>query len=129
MSDVIDDAGTDAGPLNELVVNQFKIVEVDGHAVGVLRGPDDTIFACLNRCPHKNAEICKGMVGGTLLPSTPEELEYGLEDELIRCPWHGMEFSLRTGQCVFTDESLRLRLYETEVRDGRVYVLGPKRRN
>jgi nitrite reductase/ring-hydroxylating ferredoxin subunit len=78
----------------------------------------------LNRCPHRGAPICRGVVTGTLLPSDPDDLTVGLEGEVVRCPWHGYEFSVRTGECLFTGDRLRLRIFPAEIRDGRVYVAG-----
>jgi nitrite reductase/ring-hydroxylating ferredoxin subunit len=41
------------------------------------------------------------------------------EDEVLICPWHGWEFSLRDGTA-FVDPNVNLRAFPTEVRDGRI---------
>jgi 3-phenylpropionate/trans-cinnamate dioxygenase ferredoxin subunit len=63
-----------------------------------------------------------------MLPSEPGELEYGLRDEVIRCPWHGWEFHVPTGQAVFGISSRRLLKYETEVRGDELFVRVPPTR-
>ena len=50
-----------------------------------------------NVCPHAGAPVCLGRVGGTSLPSEVYEYKYGREGSILRCPWHGWEFDLRTG--------------------------------
>ena len=44
----------------------------------------------LNRCPHQGAALCEGPLTGLAQSSDP--------GEIIRCPWHGREFDIRTGQ-------------------------------
>ena len=41
----------------------------------------------------------------------------GDEGEILRCPWHGWEFDLRSGAALF-DSKLQVRIYAVEVRDG-----------
>ena len=38
--------------------------------------------------------------------------------EILRCPWHGWEFDMRTGQSWFDPERTRVRRYEVEVVDA-----------
>ena len=38
------------------------------------------------------------------------------------CPWHGMEYDLRTGECA-ADRRLRLRSFPVVVRAGEVFVV------
>ena len=53
-------------------------------------------FGLLNRCPHQGAALCEGPL---IAPqsSDPGEIEYTRLGEIIRCPWHGWEFDIRTG--------------------------------
>jgi len=114
----------DLGSADELLPGRFRVFKVGRREIGVLRLADGSVHAVLNRCPHRGAPICRGPVGGTLLPSDPGELLVGLEGEVVRCPWHGYEFSVRTGDCLFTGGALRLRTFPAAIRDGRVYVSG-----
>ena len=44
---------------------------------------------------------------------------------LIRCPWHGWEFDLRTGQSWFDPERTRVRSYRVTVENAGEPVPGP----
>ncbi len=73
-----------------------------------------------------------GEVRGTFLPSEPGEYVFGYEYGLIKCPYHGWEFDLETGQPLFTPGKERVvrydvhvgpaSLHEVKVEEGRVYV-------
>jgi Rieske Fe-S protein len=52
-------------------------------------------------------------------------LQHGLENEIIRCPWHGWEFHIPSGDAVFGISTRRLRKYKTDVRDDDIYVAVP----
>ena len=119
-----DDLALDAGAVDDFAPGQVRVLQAGRREVGVVRLPGDRFRAVLNRCPHRGAPICKGVFGGTLLPSDPDDLRFGMAGEVVRCPWHGYEFSLDTGECLFTGDDLRLRTFPVEVRDGRVFVIG-----
>jgi nitrite reductase/ring-hydroxylating ferredoxin subunit len=58
-----------------------------------------------------------GQIGGTLLPCAPGELQYGLKDQVLTCPWHHWEFDLETGRALF-DERMRVKVYPVESHNG-----------
>jgi nitrite reductase/ring-hydroxylating ferredoxin subunit len=114
--------GTEADfPLDEM-----RIVEIEGRSVGVIRTPRG-FFAMLNRCPHQLAEICRGQVGGTMLPSRPQQYEFSDEALVVRCPWHRWEFELSTGRSFGATTRRRLMTFDVEVKDGSVVVKMRKR--
>ena len=43
-------------------------------------------------------------------------------NEIIRCPWHGWEFDLRTGQSWFDPRAVRVRRYDVSVEPGALVV-------
>jgi len=45
----------------------------------------------------------------------PGEYEYSREGEILRCPWHGWEFDMRTGQSWFDPKKVRVRQYQVTV--------------
>ncbi|MDF2718786.1 MAG: 2Fe-2S ferredoxin [Paenibacillus sp.] len=97
------------------------IVEVEGRSIGVYRVGGE-LYALHNRCPHEGAPLCKGPICGTTLPSGVYEYEYGRSGELVRCPWHGWEFEIKTGKSVFSDK-VRTRSYKVQVDDGKVGIV------
>ncbi len=104
---------------SELPVGGRRIVEAAGKSIGVFN-TGAQIVAVLNLCPHELAPVCKGQLGGTTLPSQPGEFIWGRENEILRCPWHGWEFDLHTGECL-TDRR-KLRRFSVVLHEDAVYV-------
>ncbi|MGV6874547.1 Rieske (2Fe-2S) protein [Pseudochelatococcus sp. B33] len=81
-------------------------------------------FALLNRCPHQAASLCHGVLTGVAESSEPGLIEYSRQGEMLRCPWHGWEFDVRTGQSWFNPLHTKVKLYPTEVRSGSELIKG-----
>ena len=105
--------------MSELAVGERRLVRIAGKSIGVFN-TGSQIVAVLNICPHAFAPICRGKLGGTTLPSKPGDFIWGRDNEILRCPWHGWEFDLHSGQCL-TDRR-RLKRFPTVIRDDRIYV-------
>jgi nitrite reductase (NADH) small subunit len=89
------------GTVDGFEAGKFTIVDVRGREIGIYRAFDGRWHAVRNLCPHRGAPLCVGPVGGTAMPSEPGEFIFGMEEEVVRCPWHAMEFSLLTGESLF----------------------------
>ncbi|MCY3778667.1 MAG: Rieske (2Fe-2S) protein [Chloroflexi bacterium] len=105
--------------LDDLPTGERRIITADGKSIGVFN-TGSQIVAVQNICPHAFAPVCLGKLSGTTLPSKPGEFIWGRENEILRCPWHGWEFDLHTGQCL-TDRS-KLRRFPVIIRDEAIYV-------
>jgi nitrite reductase/ring-hydroxylating ferredoxin subunit len=57
--------------------------------------------------------------------SEPGEYRYSRKGEILRCPWHGWEFDIRTGQSFCDPAKIGLRSYPVEVAEGQRVVQGP----
>jgi len=101
-------------PVREFPPNTREIIQVGRQSIGVFN-VDGEFFALRNHCPHQGAPLCLGMISGTTLPGKPYEYEYGRENEIITCPWHGWEFELATGASVFNPHRVRVRSYAVTV--------------
>lgn len=90
------------------------IVEVDGRSIGVfnIRG---SFVALRNRCPHQGAPLCLGLILDRVAAERPYALSFEDDQEVIKCPWHGWEFDVRTGRSVFNPHRVRVRAYEVTV--------------
>ena len=55
----------------------------------------------------------------------PGEYCYSRRGEMVKCPWHGWEFDIRTGKSWCDPARLRLRQYPVAVKPGRELVEGP----
>jgi 3-phenylpropionate/trans-cinnamate dioxygenase ferredoxin subunit len=113
--------GHDVCRADELPPGSIRIVEAGGRSIGVLNA-DGRLFGVRNICPHQGAPLCEGVVSGTMLPSAPHEYVYGMENAVIRCPWHKFEFDLETGRSLHDPERMRVAVYRVAVEDGRVVL-------
>src|SRR5262245_58181263 len=94
-----------------------KIVEVAGRSIGVFNVGGE-FLALRNRCPHQGGPLCEGGLSGLLEASAPGEYRYSHPGEMLRFPWHGWEFDLRTGQSWFDPARTRVRSYPVSVASG-----------
>ena len=74
-----------------------------------------TTSGILNRCPHQGGKLCDGVVTGHITSSEPGRISYERPGEIIRCPWHGWFFDLRTGQSWGEPERIKTRNYDVAV--------------
>ena len=107
--------------LDQLDEAKPKLVAVAGRSIGVIRS-NGNIYAVRNLCPHKRAPVCQGTVKGTMLPSDPNTFMFGLEDQVLQCPWHGWEFDLNTGRTLCGHANKKLTFYPVIVKDDAVYI-------
>ncbi len=103
--------------VDEIPPGQRKLVEVAGRSIGIFNVGGE-FFALRNRCPHQGGPLCEGRLSGVLRPGLPGEYIYERPGELLRCPWHGWEFDVRTGQSWFDPTRTRVRAYEVSVTPG-----------
>jgi nitrite reductase (NADH) small subunit len=111
------------GGSSDFPVGQMKFADLGGRDVGIIRLQSGELRAVMNRCPHKGAAICKGMVGGVWDSSGPGDISHDRSREVLVCPWHGFEFDLKTGKEVFWNRPASLRMYATEEINGEVFVI------
>jgi nitrite reductase (NADH) small subunit len=109
------------GAVEDVRRDGCRVVDVDGRRVGVISS-GTTFYAISDRCPHMGASMCTGSLSGTLLPSAPHELVYGLDQRVVRCPWHGWEFDLESGRSLLEPRRFGLKTYEVTEDDGQVIL-------
>jgi 3-phenylpropionate/trans-cinnamate dioxygenase ferredoxin subunit len=101
-----------------------RLVTVKGRPIAIFNLGGE-YFGLLNRCPHQGGSLCEGRTTGLLESSMPGSYRYSRPGEIIRCPWHGWEFDIRTGQSYCEPDRIRTRAYTVEVEPGRAVVEGP----
>ncbi len=109
------------GTVDDIPPGERKIVEIGGRRVGVFNVGGEYL-AILDRCPHQGGSLCSGRQTGLVTSSRPGEYSVTRPGEIIRCPWHGWEFDLRTGQSWFDPRAVRVRRYDVTVEPGAVVV-------
>jgi 3-phenylpropionate/trans-cinnamate dioxygenase ferredoxin component len=95
----------DAGLVAELPNGAAVSISVGRHMVAVGRN-GDACFAVEDVCTHDGAELVGGVVDG---------------NEIV-CPRHGARFCLRTGEALTPPAYEPIRVFETKVDNGRLWV-------
>jgi len=102
------DAGIDVGGIDDLEVDQMKLLRIGSRRI-VLARTERGYVAFDDRCTHK---------GGPLSDGT-------LACETVQCPWHGSQFDVRTGAVKSGPAKDSIETYDVEERDGRIWLRVP----
>ena len=101
-----------------------RLAQVNGRAIVVFNLGGE-FFALNNRCPHRGGSLCQGKQTGLVESDGPGNYRYSRPGEIIRCPWHGWEFDIRTGQSYCDPRRFRVKAYPAHVEPGASVVKGP----
>ncbi len=101
-----------------------KLVIAKDREIGIFNVAG-TFYALANRCPHKGGPLCRGRITGLTLSSGPGDYRVIRNGEFLRCPWHGWEFEIATGQSFCDPKTMRIRQFEVAVAPGEELVKGP----
>jgi nitrite reductase/ring-hydroxylating ferredoxin subunit/uncharacterized membrane protein len=93
----------DGGALAE---GQTLRVDVRGTVIALAR-LGGAVYAFQEFCTHRYGPLSEGCFD---------------EQGHVRCPWHNSRFDVRSGQVVHGPAKVPLRAFETQVRDGRIWV-------
>ncbi|HYZ34963.1 MAG TPA: Rieske (2Fe-2S) protein [Crenalkalicoccus sp.] len=110
--------------VSELPPGSRRLVHVKGRPIVVFNLSGE-FFALINQCPHQGAGLCDGEITGLVTSDRPGEFHLSRAGEIIRCPWHGWEFDIRTGQSWCDPSRIKVRPYPAEVASGAKLVQGP----
>ena len=94
------------GPVEAIPPGEGRNFEVGAQRVAVFRQRDGRLFATQERCPHREAPLADGLIGG---------------GELV-CPYHAYRFDLTTGACA-NDAACSLRTYPVREEGGLVFLI------
>jgi len=97
-------------PIDQLQPGQSKVVRINSYEIAV-KNINGKLYAFQNKCPHMGAEMVCGHPAGTMIPCEPHQYVYGYDDEIIRCPLHGWEFSMETGKSLFDPERVKIKTF------------------
>ena len=106
---------------SELLPGEMVSGQVGPIPVVVVRATDGTLHAMVAKCLHQGGPLDKGRLYEHV---TAEDIgEYIPEKncEILKCPWHGYEYDIRTG-CVLTDPSRRLQQFNVREEGDEVVV-------
>tara|TARA_A200000113_G_scaffold219694_1_gene228775 strand:- start:473 stop:844 length:372 start_codon:yes stop_codon:yes gene_type:complete len=114
------------GTVSDFEEGTKKIFNLGENEVGVFR-LGEKFYAWNNICPHQGGPVCQGR----LYPRVRENLDENKkshgrlydEDNLnIVCPWHGLEFDVRTGKHPGNEE-IALDPFPIQIDGGEIYVI------
>jgi nitrite reductase/ring-hydroxylating ferredoxin subunit len=109
---------------HEIAPGTGKIVTVRGREIGIFN-VEGQYYALANRCPHAGGPLCQGIIGPLVRSDGPGSYRLTREREFLRCPWHGWEFDIRTGQSWCDPNSVRARAFTVTVESGADLMKGP----
>jgi len=109
---------------SEVAPGGVKIVIVDGREIGLFN-VKGAYYALMNRCPHAGGPLCAGQVMGLAMSDEPGRYRLDRPGEMVRCPWHGWEFEISTGQSWCDPRQLRVPRFAVAVEPGEDIVKGP----
>jgi nitrite reductase/ring-hydroxylating ferredoxin subunit len=110
--------------VDEIADGTSKLVQVEGRAIALFNVKGE-FFAIANRCPHEGADLCKGKIVALIESDEPGVVRLSRPGELVRCPWHGWEFDIRTGKSWCDPTRTRVKSYDVAVESGARLVEGP----
>ena len=86
------------------------VVSVKGRDIGIFYLVGE-FFALANRCPHAGGPLCQGRIVALVQSDGPGHYRLARQQEFLRCPGHGWEFDIRTGQSWCDPNSTRARQF------------------
>jgi len=92
-------------------------VEVQGRKIAIFNVAGE-YFGLRDACPHMGGLLSEGVVIGLVEADRPGCYSYSRGGEIVRCPWHGWEFDLRTGKSRFDPNRWKTHSYDVEVGDA-----------
>ncbi len=105
------------------------VVDVGDEKVGIFRLGDE-FYAWKNVCPHQGGPVCQGRLYDKVVETLHDDLkskgrEFDTDGKHIVCPWHGLEFDIRSGEFAGASSTQVMSLtgYNVKVENGVIYVL------
>ena len=88
----------------EVPAEMGKYVTVQGREIALFN-VGGKICAIHHVCPHQGGPLAEG----------------GLEGNVVTCPWHGWQFDVTTGECVF-NPTIKQETYKVKEEGQEIFV-------
>jgi 3-phenylpropionate/trans-cinnamate dioxygenase ferredoxin subunit len=104
------------GSLESMPPGSQHRVEAGGRMIAVFN-VDGNFYALRDICPHQGGPLSAGVVVGEVRADRPGCYEFR-PGRHVRCPWHGWEYELESGQSFHDPAHSRVRAYDISVEPG-----------
>lgn len=91
--------------VDEIPPGEARAVEVDGEPIAIYN-VEGQFFATCDTCSHEEASLAEGW----------------LDDDVVTCPVHGAEFSVRTGEALTLPATQPVATYPVRVEGDDIFV-------
>ncbi len=110
-------------PVKDIPAGTRKLIEIRGRNI-VIFNLQGEFFCLLDRCPHQGGSLCRGQLVGLVEANEPGIYKFSRPNEIIRCPWHGWEFDIRSGKSTCNPEKIQATQYGIEIKKGTMIADG-----
>jgi 3-phenylpropionate/trans-cinnamate dioxygenase ferredoxin subunit len=103
----------------DLAPGQMVSAKLGPMPIVVVRTDDGQLFGLLDKCLHMGGQLSKGKL---LLAQNGQQCGEYVEEQgrfVVKCPWHGYEYDLKTGATLF-DDDLKLRTFAIREENGQI---------
>ena len=111
-------------PASEIAPGTSKIVSVAGRSIGIFN-VNGEFYRADQPLPARRRAAVHRLRPRPFTADRPGEYRLERHGEMLRCPWHGWEFDIKTGQSWCHPESVKARTYQVEVVPGEALAKGP----
>jgi chlorite dismutase/nitrite reductase/ring-hydroxylating ferredoxin subunit len=105
----IGEVWTEVCATTDFAAGERKVVYLNGQQIALFN-VDNKLYALSNRCSHARGPLSEGKV------------ETSEGNCTVTCPWHYAKYDLASGAVVDGVANAAVPSYQTEVRDGMIYV-------
>ena len=115
-----------AGRSDEVAEGGRLVIDAGEKSVGIFR-VEGKLYAYLNVCVHRGGPVCQGQMLPRVvevideMTKTQNGLAFDKTDPHIVCPWHGFEYSIKTGFHA-VDHTIKLTPVPVDEEEGTIYV-------
>lgn len=109
--------------LEELPEGMVRTAELRGRKICIINSGGE-FFAMSSRCPHEGADLSYGRLGSLVKSTGAGHYERVRAGEVLRCPWHGWEFDVRTGQSWCRPRTVKTKAFDVVCANGEDLIRG-----
>ncbi len=103
----------------DLAAGQMVSAKIGPMPIVVIRTETGELYGLLDKCLHMGGQLSKGRI---LTAQNGQACGEYVEETgrfVVKCPWHGYEYDVRTGATLF-DEDLKLRTFSVREENGQI---------